>query len=584
MQLTALTLTNWLTHNHLDLALAPMTVIAGPNASGKSSIAEAIAFGMTADLRRVTLKSDRKQLITDGADRGSVGITFEAVTVSRDIASGKILAGARLPVPDEAVTAAVPYLLDTRRFATVGADDRSTLLRALMRADIGPGAILAMLAERKHPAALTAQLLPTGSLEDWTKQAVRGAAEARGAWKVLTGQTYGAVKGEGFVVAPPDTGPGVPRDLLELEAELQACLATMRYCSGELGALDAFVASRAATTARLAKLQADADKLTGAREGLRIADQVLDATDTQAEPLRQRKAEMDAQAELEHLTCPCCNKPLQLVHGFLVQTTTKAGASTSGQRAEAAVKLAEAEAKIKQAKDLRAACFAEWVAADTASDLLAKLAPEAPAPAGEDRAALQAAVQSAQKQVEMKTARLALARDNHAAIAQAAAATASAAAQHAAVVGWTAIGEALAPDGIPGEVLKKVIGPFNALLRDYAAQTGWRQVAIGADMALTADRRPYALLSRSEQWRADTMLACAIATFSAMKFVVLDEFDVLDVPARPLAMRWLHLLTLADQLDTVVLLGTTRGPPQVPEDVGMVWLGDPPAQPQERAA
>ena len=167
------------------------------------------------------------------------------------------------------------------------------------------------------------------------------------------------------------------------------------------------------------------------------------------------------------------------------------------------------------------------------------------------------------------------ARQAAAGIARALQATHDAAAHHQAVLGWTAIGEALAPDGIPAEILGRVIGPFNALLRDYAAQTGWKQPAIGRDMGIRADGRPYALLSRSEKWRVDAMLTCAIAACSDLAFVVIDELDLLDVASRPRAMGWLHALTQSGQLDTALLLGTLKAAPAAPPDVSVVWLGDP---------
>ena len=117
--------------------------------------------------------------------------------------------------------------------------------------------------------------------------------------------------------------------------------------------------------------------------------------------------------------------------------------------------------------------------------------------------------------------------------------TADAARHHADVVAWDGIGEALAPSGIPSEILAEALDPINTRLQQSAADAEWLTVGINSDMSVTCGDRPYALLSESEQWRADAMLAEAISHVSGLRLLVLDRFDVLDLKGREDLLAWL---------------------------------------------
>ncbi|MGK9630576.1 hypothetical protein O6383_24315, partial [Salmonella enterica subsp. enterica] len=81
------------------------------------------------------------------------------------------------------------------------------------------------------------------------------------------------------------------------------------------------------------------------------------------------------------------------------------------------------------------------------------------------------------------------------------------------------IADALSPDGIPGEMLAEALGPMNARLGASAVAAGWSIPQITADMEITGDGRPYALLSESEKWRADAMIAEAVSYLSGLRLL-----------------------------------------------------------------
>jgi hypothetical protein len=150
--------------------------------------------------------------------------------------------------------------------------------------------------------------------------------------------------------------------------------------------------------------------------------------------------------------------------------------------------------------------------------------------------------------------------------------TARAKTQHEAVQGWMALAEVLKPGGLPTELLTEALGRFNRLLADLAQRAKWPAVSIAGDKSIVRDGTPYGLLSESAQWRADLLLAIALAVESGVRAVVADRFDVLQVSSRRGLLEFLYSLTKRD-LDTVVLLGTLQSPPEVPKDVTVHWLG-----------
>lgn len=153
--------------------------------------------------------------------------------------------------------------------------------------------------------------------------------------------------------------------------------------------------------------------------------------------------------------------------------------------------------------------------------------------------------------------------------------TAEAAAHHADVQALEQIAEALSPSGIPAELLAEALTPLNDALAGHAESAQWPRVEVTADMVIRTGlhERPYSLLSESEQWRADAMLAAAIAQLSGLRLLVLDRMDVLDLPGRGDLIAWLDDLAQAGDIDTAMVFGTLKALPSgLPETVAAVWI------------
>jgi hypothetical protein len=147
-----------------------------------------------------------------------------------------------------------------------------------------------------------------------------------------------------------------------------------------------------------------------------------------------------------------------------------------------------------------------------------------------------------------------------------------AATYHTQVVQWSQAVTALAPTGIPAEMISEKIKPMNDRLRETAVQTGWPQVALTADMKIMVDNRLFQLQSESSQWRAQAAIAEAVSFISGVGIVVLDRVDVLDINNRLALIRW--ALKIAGSHNNVLLIGTFKEPPKVPNTISVHWLED----------
>jgi hypothetical protein len=174
---------------------------------------------------------------------------------------------------------------------------------------------------------------------------------------------------------------------------------------------------------------------------------------------------------------------------------------------------------------------------------------------------------------EKKQADLRAIEDAQRALAQADEKTGKAAQHHADVAAWTAVADALAPDGIPAEILEAAIAPVNARLTAAAIDTGWQVVHIEPDMSIIAKGRPYALLSESEKWRVDAMIAEAVAFVSGLRILVLDRVDVLDLPGRSTLLGWLDALARDGEIETALLFATLKAlPAHLPDTIAAHWV------------
>lgn len=571
MKLTQVDLENWLAHRRLTLDLTPLTLVCGPNESGKSSIPDAIGFAMTRRLPRVHAEGDRDRLIALGAKRGQVSIECERegtrVRLTRDVTTGKVRTETPLPVPDDMVAEAVDYVLEPHGFAEATTEERLALLQKVLRVQMAPLHLKDLLQRRGFP--LAAELADEGTPEDWYAQCTEMAAQARGQWKSVTGETYGEKKADTWVQEAP--AAPTAEVLTTLRARLAGSKRTYENARDEHA--KAAVRDEAIAEERRKQFVWQA----GRKKDILARLEVVTATQTEAASVRDRLHAVIREMRDRPLICTQCGKQHVLSGNALepidpipvdkigpvasnadMENAKATYGSAKGKVDQIAILIGKIRDDLALAEEAEKKLSEETVktTTDTAEvERLEKVLQEAQDTYSADMNALEVA-QNATQVAERARVRTALAKEHHQAVKD-----------------WLALRAQVAPDGLPAELLRSALGAFNGLLRTIATTLGWQPFSVTDDMRIVRDGMDYELLSESAQWRVDATLAIALAQQSGLGFVALDRFDVLEVPARRGAMIGFYKLTKQGLIDSVLLLGTLAKPPAVPQDVAVHWLG-----------
>lgn len=552
---------------NLDLT-APITLVSGPNGAGKSSLQEAINLALGGSAR-VSLKKDYGQLVTEGQKKAQIIVSHDDVASSYTLPAGK--GDHTLQVGDEYL----PYVLTPHLFASLKDVERRKMLFALTKSSSKPQVVVDKLLAKGADAAKVEKIKPL-LLSGFTAaqdQAKTYTSECRGAWKGLTGEVYGSEKAEGWMVEiqpMPDDAPEVTQDdLVQAQKELTDAATEIEKGTQHLGGLNAKREAADNLDARKAELEKVYLELN--RRKTKLA-----ATNKELEPWKAKVSEAEQQVTAfsgeNPCACPECGVKLKIV-GKVLELF-------KGKTADAA-KLAQAQADLKKANDAynllartqvndqKAVDESEQAGRDL--DALVKNTPEAITDAMIKR--VEDAIQVQRNLRDTARAKVDAMSDRLDLIASAEQKAADAAAHHADVKAWTMIADLLAPDGIPSEILKGALKPFNDSLAKASTLSSWAKVQIGADMNITAGGRLYTLLSESERWRADTLLAMAIAEHSGLRFVILDRFDVLDLPGRGQLLGMLRSMAKAGTIDSAIVCGTLKAKPEkLPAEINAVWI------------
>lgn len=574
--INAVELTNWLKHRHLEVQLTPLTLVCGPNGAGKSSIKNAINYTILADPGRITAKADRPLLLTEGTSDGMVTIQCGPVSLSRDIKTGKLDASGPLPFPEGAITAAARYLLSPEQFPKEDDDQKRRFLLDLARVDTSGPAILSLLRKRKHQEELIKALedSPDSSIQAWQRLADQGATAARGAWRGITGETYGAKKAEGWA---PESARQVPPS----EEELAALSETILSAEEELANLNRTIGADEAKRTDAERIRRENASVLAEMERLAEAKAALEMIDLPSLELAANQAaatlrDLDSRRPQENLECPHCRSLLNFRDGQLHETSPLINPAQDYEVIEAGRENEKASAELSQARK-EAQRLRAYI--DARQDLQTRIQAEPDAPAA---ARATESLDAAKARLQASRQALADATKRRDAVTWGLQKAEQAATEHANIKAWLRLQEALAPAGIPAELLTRGLLAINTALAATAAEARWPAVMIREDMVITYGGRLFNLCSESEQWRVEAILAVTFAELSGLGMVILDRFDVLEVSARTPALSWLYRLSKG-RLSTILVLGTLKEPPRVPVDVQVVWLGEE-RQPQQVAA
>lgn len=556
--------------NVAGLARADITLgtgvllVAGDNMSGKTSLRDAISMALTGEPSRVTKKKDLGQLLHDGAKKGRATV----------YSAGEILGEIKLPKgefagPEMKGSEYLPLLLDPSKFAAMTNDERRTLLFKITGCNASMKTIEPMLVKRgvNMPLFAEAQAMLRSGFQAAEKYAQDKAREAKGAWKATTGETWGSEKADSWELELPNAPTPTAE---EIQAAADAVAATQKdIANGQqhLGKLKEQQRNAEGTGQRIAELKERAD-------GLERAQAKLESTTTDLAVWVSKAAELTAQVDAARnnaggCECPSCGAQLKVEGSTLVAYQPSANTGN----------LAQLQAELKKANDARDLLQRTerndlaLVAAAEQAKLDFDAAEVYPPFKPEQLEKTTTALNTLQQRLATENAKVMALNDLADQVAGAGETTKKAAAYHTEITDWLIIADAMAPDGIPGDLLAMALAPINQSLEMLAGLAGWPLVTITRDIEVQSKGRPYALNSESENWRADTLIAIAIAQLTGLKFVMLDRFDVLALKARGQLLGMLCKLIQLGTMDTIIMLGTMKEIPQgMPAEVTSVWI------------
>lgn len=597
MKIDQLTIANVIGVRRADIRPSvPVTMICGPNGAGKSSLRDAIALALTADLCRVALKKEAGALITDGQSDGTVELIVDgevfAVTITE---AGRVIdSQAGCDKPPE-----LAYILDGSRFARASADERRELLFDITGSFATPDDVKQRLIARGVDEARATSIAPylRAGFPEAQKESQAKAREAKASWRTVTGETYGDKKAEGW--EPPAVeasgDPAAKAENAEAKArELDEQISALQQELGAARATQQAAQQHAVKVQRLYDQVAMIDRIKG-----RLATAEGNVEDCRAQlaaaggedpkapgsyllrgfasVTAEFVTEAEDSAEVIQLS-PQTEALLARARAHLAEyrklhgdPSAEPGDPARAEEIRRGLQVAESGAANAR-RDLAAA---EAAAAELAEIEKAQQDSEAP-----DTGAIQARIAALTEQRNQWQADARKYRELHAAAGRRARQIENAARHHTDVQQWSEIADALSPTGIPAEILADALRPFSDRLSMTSKLAGWNLPVIDGDMSITVGGRPYGLLSESEKWRADCLLAEAISHVSDRRLLVLDRMDVLDAQGRNDLIFWLADMADADAFDTAVVLGTMRRDqlekalPGLPDNFGVFWMED----------
>lgn len=582
MKIKTIAIKNFLALEQMTLNLqTPINLIIGPNEAGKSSLRDAVQWGLTGRARGLKTHQEQVFLIHEGGKAAEVSLTYDddqKVTRRKtpkspptvdgvlppDLGLVAILADplAFLSWPDaqrrETLFRLIPGLnpdkVEIAKHLFTSCDEPDSVPFRKLTLDLGEIAVtkgfnaaeIEAIAKRREAKRLREEL----TLEEPEQRATIGGteyilpdireAEVQEGLAKLRTERDKLIQKRGKVEGEIDNTPRLEEDLAELEKS--------RFKPSELPDPQEIKDREEALEAQkkiLPGLQAD---LESARITQEAFPQVCPAIKGSQVPCPQ--------AGQFVLKQPEDSRPLEELEGR-VQTQQEHVETLEKNRERLISRLKahqEGEAKIEKLsakiKDLKA----KQEAVDATKDLDLKIAAlDARIKNGQD---LLFAVQDFwRKKTSAETAQ--------ARIGQA----------EAEITLCDAIAKALAPEGTPPQLIKDALGPVNerlakasAFLFPYGCP-----LRLSEDLQAYRDQTPFPCLSKSARFRAGICFQYVLANLAGARLLMIDEADILDPLNRALLIEF--LLEISQEFDTILVFATSdeAKPSPVPE-IQVWWL------------
>jgi hypothetical protein len=135
------------------------------------------------------------------------------------------------------------------------------------------------------------------------------------------------------------------------------------------------------------------------------------------------------------------------------------------------------------------------------------------------------------------------------------------------VIIYDALQKALAPDGIPSQMIAEALDGINELLEEAASYFfPGRYLHLTGELGIVLQNSPYVTLSKSAKYRVGIAFQYALARLTGARILLIDEADILDDDRQGDLIKFL-LAKVAD-FDQIMVFITCTEPPD------FVWDGN----------
>ena len=492
-----------------------VALITGTNATGKTSIAQAVAAVLTgnpipmAGLR----KNAAGMLVHTGAAQGQITLEGEEGTAMLSWPTAKVQTDGS-PPQASAIAAGLESLADEARPA-----NRARLLSPYLKADPTKEDLTEQLSNLK-PEHITT-LWDKIQVDGWDlvhDHAKTTGAEYKGRWHQATGEAYGSKKASSWF--PDDWDDDLTGSS---EHALTSALDQNRTT------LDEAISNKAIGEVELQALEKSAARKIDLAA---LEDAVKKAKEIHWEAVKARNdlpPAHDSGSPIE-IHCPHCENPVivtkKTAGGFALHKVTHVSKKEMKDRGLA---IAAADGKISHDQDI------VWSEERNLAEGKRQIKDIKTAQArlqeikNRQEHVTTDQLESCREQVRLSEARLAAFRKKR-----------EADRLHATVEANQQVIKVLAPDGLRAWKLTKAVGSLNQkVLAPLSQEAGWATVSLNDDLMPTLGGRLYPLLSESEQFRARVTLQVALSRMDGSDAMIIDRADILDRQGRNGMMKML---------------------------------------------
>ena len=481
-----------------DIQLGSITLIAGPNAQGKTSLLQGAIATVCETIpidgiekKHVTLlvKSGNAEAEAEfTSNTGSVKVTYPDAQRST---TGS-------PLEITRMAAGMESFVDYSKPA-----DRSRAFCELLQAYPSPGEITVEL-EKIGAAASAQKIIDTIKVHGWDtahKNAQQAGAQLKGAWSQITGEDYGSKKAESW------SHPDWEIDLAEAkEPDLVQAVNDLN---------DLYIAAqsdKSVTESEAQRLQKLADQVPQLNTEITSLSNQLNALFKNEQDIRSAAGKLPPAEQPKSCKCPHCKKNVQIDNGKLsaVQLLTDEEISKRKSAIDSANEsLQNVKTEIQRINTDLAAKRADL---ETAKNAGAELSKKQKRRKSTENVA--DAVEECKKQLETAQKRL-----------NAFQKTKSAESKHKLILANQKIVDMLAPAGLRQVKLIQVLGQYNSTLQQICKIAGWRTVEVKANMLISLGGTVYALCSKAEKYSVRVALQLAAAMIAQSGLVIIDDSD-----------------------------------------------------------